>query len=455
MSKKGKKVELEVIHAKAAGIDIGSKSHHVSVGQDIDQDVREFGVYASDLISLREWLKERGVKTVAMESTGDYWQNLYLELVSNGLEVVLVNGKFTKNVKGKKTDVLDCMWIQKLHTLGLLSGSFLPDDMTTKLRTYCRQRTNMVEQAARASNKMQKFLKLLNFRLDIVVKDICGLTGLRIIKDIVSGNLDPYSLAKHRHFNCRKSEEEIAKALHGNNRAEYLFGLEQEYDSYMFYQNKIEQCDKAIKECLEAYFDSLENPIDDMPEAKPYKRRNKNAPKNIDLNTVSYQFFGGVDLMAIEGVSHSTILTLMSEIGPNGLSKFKTAKHFSSWLRLAPNRKISGGKILSNRTPKGSGRLKIALRNAANAIGNLKEGYLAKFFKKVAYKRGRKTAITATARKLAVIIWNMVTKQKQYNPPEEYLFLDQKRKLGIVKRMRKQIAKFDITAEDLAIEPKI
>ena len=268
----------------------------------------------------------------------------------------------------------------------------------------------------------------MNFRLDVVVSDICGLTGLKIIKAIVGGELNPYSLAKHRHFNCRKSEEEIAKALHGNNREEYLFGLEQEYESYMFFQKKIRQCDEAIKKCIEDYFSSLENPIDDMPVAKPHKRRNKNAPKNIDLNTVSYQFFGGVDLMAIEGVSHATLLTLMSEIGTDGLSKFKTAKQFASWLRLAPNRKISGGKVLSNRTPRGSNRIKIALRNAANSIGNLKDSYLTKFFKKIAYKRGRKTAITATARKLAVIIWNMVTKKQEYNPPEIYLYLDQKRK---------------------------
>lgn len=455
MSKKGKKIELDIIHSKAAGIDIGSKFHFVSVGQDLEKDVREFGVYTEDLVALRKWLQERDIETVAMESTGDYWQNLYIELVSNGLEVILANGKFTKNITGKKTDVLDCMWIQKLHTLGLLSGSFLPDDMTTRLRTYCRQRAKMIGQAAQSSNKMQKFLKLLNFRLDVVVSDICGLTGLKIIKAIVGGELNPYSLAKHRHFNCRKSEEEIAKALHGNNREEYLFGLEQEYESYMFFQKKIRQCDEAIKKCIEDYFSSLENPIDDMPVAKPHKRRNKNAPKNIDLNTVSYQFFGGVDLMAIEGVSHATLLTLMSEIGTDGLSKFKTAKQFASWLRLAPNRKISGGKVLSNRTPRGSNRIKIALRNAANSIGNLKDSYLTKFFKKIAYKRGRKTAITATARKLAVIIWNMVTKKQEYNPPEIYLYLDQKRKLGIVKKMRKQIAKFDITAEDLSIEPKI
>ena len=443
-----KKLELEIVHPNAAGIDVGSRSHFVAIGQSLEE-VKEFGVYAEDLKNLAKWLVENKVETVAMESTGDYWQNLYTELISTGIEVILANGKFTKNIKGKKTDVLDCMWIQKLHTLGLLSGSFLPDETTSQLRTYCRHRTKMIGLSAQTSSKMQKYLKLLNFRLDVAVKDVCGLIGMKIIKDICNGNLDPIKLAEHRHYNCRKSKEEIAKALHGNNRADYLFGLKQEYESYLFFKSKIEECDKAIKDFLEAYFLSLENPIDDMPEAKPHKRKNKNAPKNIDLNVAAYQYFGGIDLMAIEGVSDATILALMSEIGPEGMSKFSTGKQFTSWLRLAPNNRISGGKTLSNRTPRGSGRLKIALRNAANAIGNLKDSYLSKFFKRIAFRHGRQKVITATARKLAMIIWSMITRKEAYQLPEEYLFLDQKRKLGLVKRIRKNIAKFDITPNEL------
>ena len=403
-----KKIELEIIHPNAAGIDVGSRSHFVAIGQNLDE-VKEFGVYDEDLKKLSAWLVESKIDTVALESTGDYWQNLHAQLLEDGLEVVLVNGKFTKNIKGKKTDVLDCMWIQKMHSLGLLSGSFLPDDVTMQLRTYCRQRLNMLRWSAQASSKMQKYLKFLNFRLDVVVSDVCGLTGMKIIGSICEGNLNPNELAKLRHYNCRKSEEEIGKALHGNNRKEYLFGLKQEFESYKFFKQKIQECEEEIKEFLEKYFLSQEFPIDDMPNKKPYKRVNKNAPKNIDLNVASYQYFGGVDLMAIEGVSHSTLLTLMSEIGPDGIKKFASAKQFASWLRLAPNNKISGGKTLSNRTPRGSGRLKIALRNSANAIGNLKEGQLAKFFKRIAYKKGRQIAITATARKLAIIIWKMVT----------------------------------------------
>lgn len=221
-----KKLEMDIINLQAAGIDVGSKSHYVAVGQSINDDVKEFGVYAEDLTAICEWLKSRHILTVAMESTGDYWQNLYTELIGHGFEVILANGKFTKNIKGKKTDVIDCMWIQRLHSLGLLSGSFLPDETTEKLRTFCRQRTNMLDLAASASRKMQKYLKLLNFRLDVVVKDVCGLTGLRIIEEICSGNHVPKELAKHRHYNCKKSEEEIAKALQGNGRTDYLFGLQ-------------------------------------------------------------------------------------------------------------------------------------------------------------------------------------------------------------------------------------
>ncbi len=278
-----KKMELEVVHPNAAGIDIGSKSHFVSIGQSMDE-VKEFGVYAEDLKDISNWLLANKIETVSMESTGDYWQNLYIELIGSGMEVILANGKFTKNIKGKKTDVLDCMWIQKLHALGLLSGSFLPDEETGKLRAYCRQRAKMLSLRAQTSSKMQKYLKLLNFRLDVVVKDVCGLTGMKIIADICGGNLDPYKLAAHRHCNCRKSEAEIAKALHGNNRVEYLFGLKQEYESYLFFKKKIEECEVEIANFLDEYFSSQDFPVDDIPSAKPYKRSNKNAPKNMDLN---------------------------------------------------------------------------------------------------------------------------------------------------------------------------
>jgi len=445
-------VSMQVVNPQAAGIDVGSRSHWVAVGQS-EKDVREYGVFNQDLFALADWLKEKDVKTVAMESTGTYWQNLYAVLISRGLDVVLCNGKFTKNIKGKKTDVKDCQWIQKLHTLGLLTSSFLPDGKTEELRTYCRQRANLLHLAASTYKKMQKNLRLLNLRLDVVVKDICGLTGLLIIRAICDGETNPQKLASLRHGNCRKSEEEIARALQTNGRKDYLFALQQELDTYDHLQNKIDECDKEIEKMLDEIIHSDDNKRQHYIEAKPHKRVNKNTPKGIDLNLKAYQMFEGTDLMAIEGMSFSTVLALMSEVGIEGIKKFKTGKHFASWLRLAPNNKVSGGKVLSSRVPKGSNRLKIALRNAANAIGNLKDSTpLRDFFHRISFRKGRVSAISATARKLAVIIWNMVVKGVPYINPEGYLFLDQKRKLGLVKRIKKQIDKFGLTNEDLGLD---
>lgn len=448
-------VSMQVVNPQAAGIDVGSRSHWAAVGQS-EKDVREFGVFNHDLFAMADWLKASNIKTVAMESTGTYWQSLYAVLISRGLDVVLCNGKFTKNIKGKKTDVKDCQWIQKLHALGLLTSSFLPDGKTEELRTYCRQRGNLLHSAASTSKKMQKNLRLLNLRLDVVVKDICGLTGLLIIRAICNGETNPQKLASLRHGNCRKSEEELAKALQTNGRKDYQFALQQELDTYDHLQKKIQECDKEIEKMLDEIINSDDNKRQHYIEPKPHKRVNKNTPKDIDLNLRSYQMFEGNDLLAIEGMSYSTVLALMSEVGIEGIRKFKTAKHFTSWLRLAPNNKVSGGKVLSSKVPKGSNRLKIALRNAANAIGNLKDSTpLRDFFQRISFRKGRVSAISATARKLAVIIWNMVVKGVPYHNPEGYLFLDQKRKLGLVKRIRKQIDKFGLTNEELglAVEP--
>lgn len=443
------RVSMEIVNPHAAGIDVGSRSHWVAVGQQ-DKDIREFGVFNQDLFDMADWLHEKQVKTIAMESTGTYWQNLYAVMISKGFHVILCNGKFTKNIKGKKTDVKDCQWIQKLHSLGLLSSSFLPDGKTEELRTYCRHRANLLHSAASTSKKMQKYLRLLNLRLDVVVKDICGLTGLLIIRAICDGETNPQKLAALRHGNCRKSEAEIARALQSNGRKDFLFALRQELDTFDHLQKKIEQCDLEIEKMLEQIINSDDNKRQHHLDPKPHKRINKNTPENIDLNLKSYQMFEGTDLLAIEGMSYSTVLSLMSEVGIEGIRKFPSAKHFCSWLRLAPNNKVSGGKVLSSKVPKGSNRLKIALRNAANAIGNLKDSTpLRDFFQRINFRKGRVSAISATARKLAVIIWNMVVKGMPYYNPAGYLFLDQKRKLGLVKRIQKQITKFDLTKEEL------
>ena len=445
---KKEKMALDVVNPQAAGIDVGSRSHYVAIGQR-DEDVKEFGVYNEDLIALSQWLLDNEVKTVAMESTGTYWQSLFTTLQSAGLEVILCNGKFTKNIKGKKTDVKDCQWIQKLHTLGLLSGSFLPDEATEQLRTYCRHRANLLEQAADTSRKMQKYLRLLNLRLDVVVKDVAGLTGMTIIDAVCKGEMNPEKLASFRHGNCKKSEQEIAKALQSNGRKDLLFALTHEYELYQIFQGKISECDKQIQRLLNEQINNDDNKRQHHIDSKVHKRLNKNNP-DINMNLLSYQYFEGVDLLAIEGVSHSTVLTLMSEVG-HGINKFESAKQFASWLRLAPNNKISGGRILSNKIPKGSNRLKIALRQAANAVGNLKDTALSNFFKRIAFRKGRMSAISATARKLAVIIWNMITKKIPYKTDSQYEFLDQKRKRKVME-MKKLIHKFDITPDDLGLQ---
>ena len=445
-----KNVAMEVINPNAAGIDIGSRSHFVAVGQGSDH-VKEFGVYNEDLQAIVDFLLAYEVKTVAMESTGTYWQSLFAVLQNAGFQVILCNGKFTKNIKGKKTDVQDCQWIQKLHTIGLLTGSFLPDEATEQLRTYCRHRANLIDQAADTTRKMQKYLRLLNLRLDVVVKDVTGLTGLSIINDICKGETNPAKLASLRNGNCKKSEQEIAKALQTNGRQDYFFTLKHEYAMYQYIQSTIKDCDIEIEKMLTEHIGKNDDSKQLFIAKKVHKRINKNTPKNIDINLMAYQYFDGVDLLAIEGVSHSTVLSIMSEVGKEGLKEFSTGKQFASWLRLAPNNKITGGKILSNKIPKGSNRLKIALRNAANSIGNLKDTPLSNFFNRINYRKGRVSAISATARKLAVIIWNMVIKNQPYNNEHGYEFLDQKRKRK-VKEMKKLIHKFDIKTDELGLQ---
>ena len=272
MSKK--QISLEVVNPRAAGIDIGSRSHWVAVGQDA-QDVKEFGVYTQDHEKLSEWLENHEVTTVAMESTGTYWQNIFSFLVAKGFEVILVNGRQTKNIKGKKTDILDCQWIQKLHTLGLLSSSFLPDSTTDVIRTYHRHRQNIIKQVGATVQKMQKYLRLMNLRLDVVVKDIVGLTGKKIISAFIAGEKSGVELAKHRHYNIKKSEKEIAKALQYNGREDYFFALKQEWKTYLHLQKQIDETDKEIKKLLKKIIKQDEKKKNHTAKKKPTSEKIK------------------------------------------------------------------------------------------------------------------------------------------------------------------------------------
>jgi len=251
---KRKQISLEVVNPNASGIDIGSRSHWVAVGQNA-QDVKEFRVYSQDHQELCEWLKKHKVTTIAMESTGTYWQNLFSSLVVYGFDVILVNGRQTKNIKGKKTDIKDCQWIQKLHTLGLLSSSFLPDSTTAIIRTYSRHRQNILKQVSSTVLKMQKYLRLMNMRLDVVVKDIVGLTGTKIITAFIEGEKSGKILAKNRHYNCRKSANEIGRALQYNGREDYFFALKQEWETYLHLQKQKDEVDAEIKKYIEQTID--------------------------------------------------------------------------------------------------------------------------------------------------------------------------------------------------------
>lgn len=265
-------IALDVVNPNAAGIDIGSRSHWVAVGQDA-QDVKEFGVYSQDQLDMCTWLQSKNVTSIAMESTGTYWQNLFSTLVSQGFDVILVNGKQTKNIKGKKTDIKDCQWIQKLHSLGLLSASFLPDSDTDTIRTYSRHRQNLLSQSSSCVRRIQKYLRLMNMRLEVVVRDIVGLTGTAIIEAFLNGQQNGEKLAKLRHYNCKKSEQEIAKALQFNGRNDYLFALKQEWNSYKHIQNQIKDTDEQISNLLKNIIDKDDNKKQHIAEKKVQEKK--------------------------------------------------------------------------------------------------------------------------------------------------------------------------------------
>jgi len=439
-------LSLKIVHPYAAGIDIGSKTHWVAVDQNA-ANVREFGVYTRDHLRLIEHLKSHQITTVAMESTGSYWQTLFHALQKAGFEVILVQGSQTKNVKGKKTDVLDCMWIQKLHTLGLLSSSFLLSDYLQTLRTYYAHREHLLEQTAMYINKMQKSLRLMNIRLDVAIRDLTGKSGRAIVDAILAGHRNPDYLASLAHFRVKKTPQEIAAALHGNWRDDLLFELRSCLKFYDAYKKEILICDQQIQTILLSFFPATDAPVPEIkvPDNSPRKQVNRNSP-SFNVRQLAFTHLK-TDLFQIPGVSHSTVLCLLCNMG-NDIKRFSSAKRFASWLRLVPNNKLSGGKIISSKTPKGKNAIALALRQAANAIGNQKEHPLAAFFKRIAYRKGRNAAITATARKLAVIIWNMVTKNQSYRHPNPELLME-RRKNAQIKNIKMRLFRLNLTDTEI------
>jgi transposase len=355
-------ITMPIVNPHAAGIDLGSKSHFVCVAQD---NVKEFGVFTTDLHEIAKYLKSFDVQRVAIESTGFYWRPLYLILLDYGFEVTLVNARHLKNVKGHKTDVVDSKWLQLLHSIGLLSNSFQPDTFTHELRVLTRHRKGLIEDASRFISKMNKVLVLMNIQLHAVLRDITGESGLKVIASILSGERDACILTALVSLNVKASREDIEKALVGDFREEYLFELAHCYQLYQFYWEKIKETDTQIVKLLNEHVSEKDS--GGTYKAPKNKQHQKNDP-DFNVGKYAYRMYG-VDLLQINGVGAATVLTLLSEVGVD-LSKFKSGKHFVSWLGYAPNRKISGGKVLSSHTRKKTNPLAKVIRDAANAAGN-------------------------------------------------------------------------------------
>jgi len=397
---------LNPTHPNAAGIDIGSASHFVAVPPDRDeQPVREFASFTAELARLADWLTECGVDTVAMESTGVYWIALFELLDARGFKVLLVNARHVKNVSGRKSDVLDCQWLQQLMSYGLLRGAFRPADGVCALRALSRQRAMLLRSQSRHVQHMQKALAQMNIQLANVISDVVGETGQKILRAIVAGERDGRALAQMKNARIHASAEQIAKSLQGSWRAEHLFALKQALDAFDFCATQLAQCDAEIEAQLRRLH------AHDGEPAKGKKRgRARNAPK-FDLRTLLFQMCG-VDLTRIDGIDVTTALVVVSEVGAD-MSRFPSDKHFASWLGLCPGTKITGGKLMSGKTKRCANRAAQALRLAAAALRS-SQSALGAYFRRLCSRMDKPKAVTAAAHKLARLIYAMLTKGEEY-----------------------------------------
>jgi transposase len=405
---------FEQVNLNAAGIDIGAESHWVAVPADRDATpVREFSSFSADLQALADWLVSCGITTVAMEATGVYWVPLYELLEAHGLKVVLVNAKHFKCVPGRKSDVLDCQWLQQLHTFGLLRGSFRPAADIVKLRTYLRHREMLVQVSAQHIQHMQKALTLMNLQLHHVLSDITGETGLRIIRAIVAGQHDPAVLAQFRDPRCHASQDKIAAALTGTYQADYLFVLQQALELYDVYLAKIHACDRQIEGAV------LElTPKVDVQQTPPPAARSVQAPRGHHLRIIVREPLyaaAGVDLTQINGIASHVALAVISEIGVD-MSPWPTEKNFTAWMCVAPGTKITGGKVLSSRTRTAANRVATLLRTAASTLLRT-ETALGAFGRRLAARIGTPKALTALTRKLAIQIYHSLKHGRLYKDP--------------------------------------
>lgn len=404
-------VNLDVVHPNAAGIDIGNESHYVAVSPDRDPiPVRHFACFTEDLHRLADWLKSRGIVTVAMQSTGVYWLPVYEILTEEGLEVFLVNARHTKNLPGRKTDVQECQWLLQLHTFGLLNNSFRPTEEICVLRAYWRQRGEHVASASACIQRMQKVLTEMNVQLANVISDISGLTGMAIIQAILDGERDRYRLADLAHARIHATREEIARSLEGNWRKELLFILQQERNLYLIYQQQIAECDTALAAHLQS-LDNKSKPGCQPPPTRASKRAGSNAPTSFDLRGELYRI-SGTDLTQIEGINIMNAQTIIAEVGVD-MSRFPNEAHFASFLGLCPDNQITGGKVLRRGTRHVENRASTALRMAASSLSRSKT-YLGAKFRRLRARLGAPKAITAMAHMLARLVYRMLKFGERY-----------------------------------------
>lgn len=433
---------LERINHDVAGIDCGASEHYVAVPTDRDpESVQSFPTYTADLHRLADWLKKCGVRSVAMEATGVYWIPLYEVLEQRGFEVLLVNARHVKNVVGRKSDVLDCEWLRELHSVGLLRGSFRPSDAIVVLRGYLRHRDTLVESMSGIIQRMQKALIQMNVRLGEVLTDITGKTGMLIMHDIVEGRVDPKQLAGRRDERCKASKEEFVAALTGNYRAEHVFALKQNLQLYASYAASLSECDQAI----EAYLKTLaaQSPEPREPLATPPKRsRPRPQEPSFDMRAYLYRLHG-VDLSRIDGIGSYQALRITSEIGLD-MSRWRTENHFTAWLTLAPQNKVSGGRLLSSKTHASANRAKAMFRMIAMSLTRT-ETALGAFYRRLAGRIGKAKAITATARKVAILVYRMLKGELTYQDPGPAAYAERQRAKAVRNlKKRAQSLGFDL-----------
>ncbi len=434
---------LPVLQPNAGGIDIGAREIFVAVPPGRDpRPVRAFATFTADLHALRDWLQACGVTTVVMESTGVYWIPLFQILESAGIEVCLVNARHCKNLPGRKTDVQDCQWLQYLHSVGLLRGSFRPADQVCAVRSLLRHRDGLVRAAATCVHRLHKALTQMNVQLQHVIADVTGVTGLAILEAILAGERDPVALAKLRDGRIRASTDTITKSLRGDWRSEHLFTLRQGLETWKHYQAQLTACDAETARLLAAFdakVDGAAHPL--PPRTSTHKSPQKNEPRFAAREEL-YRTCG-VDLTQVPGFQSGTALVLVGELGPDFAERFPTAKHFGSWLGLCPDNRITGGKIMSSSTRDVNSRAATALRLAAQGL-NKAQNYFGDLYRRWKARLGTPKAITAMAHKLARILWHLFKYREAFNPE---VFRKEAEKMK-----RKKLARLHNTAAALGLK---